>query len=91
MGPSARVFLDRLQKDTNFYLEIGNAVSKEQRWALIRSHGFQFSAADLDAAKAEMDSAASQKLRGTHIRARGVAEMGDIPSIDTVDGCGKCE
>ncbi len=91
MSQSAQVFLNCLQNDTDFYLEIGKAPSKAKRWELIKSHGFTFNDEELATAKREMDNGLRSKLEVVYTRSQGIAEMGDVPRVVLADGCGTCE
>lgn len=91
MTQSAMQFLDRMQRDAIFYLEVGKAENKKKRWELIKNAGFEFTDEELKSARKLFSEKDASSLQVVHTGYQGDAEMGDIPRSVMSHGCGTCE
>ena len=83
---SAKEFLSKVDLDTDFYLKLGEALSLEERWELVRGSGFDFNKEELTQAMGDLDAG-----KMTQLFLMGWGNIfGDIPRL-TISTCGTCE
>ena len=89
---AARQFLSKVDSDADFYLQLGEAPSREERWEVVRSAGFDFSKGELTQAMGELDAG---KMTEFFVKGWGTI-FGDVPrpervGLDEEPRCGTCE